>query len=85
MSFNETFEKVKNTLIGLLKNKKVNIMPESSASDIAEWDSIFHIQFIIALEENFGIKFTSIEMTSFNDIKELCELIDHKSGNNSIA
>jgi len=53
-----------------LQSKKVTL--ESSMEDIPEWDSLKHIQLIIAIEEEFDITINfsdTLDMTSIPSIK----------------
>ena len=65
--FDKKLEKiVKDTL----QSKKVTL--ESSMEDIPEWDSLKHIQLIIAIEEEFDITINfsdTLDMTSIPSIK----------------
>lgn len=53
-------------------NPKLEIKDDTSAKNIAEWDSLAQVKLIIGLEEEFGIKFTTnevAEMTCVGDLK----------------
>jgi len=57
-----------------------SIMPtqEMKASDVPEWDSLNHINLIVAIEARFKIKFKSTELESLRDVGHLVELIERK-------
>ena len=59
-------------------NDDIQLSPETTADDIEEWDSLSHIQLIVALEKAFKIKFTTAEITSFKDVGQLAESIGRK-------
>jgi acyl carrier protein len=40
------------------------ITDSTSAADVDGWDSIAHINLIIAIEKHFGVKFTAAEIAS---------------------
>ena len=61
-----------------LDNEDIELKPETTADDIEEWDSLSHIQLIVALEKAFKIKFTTAEITSFKDVGQLATRIVQK-------
>jgi acyl carrier protein len=61
-----------------LDNEEIILTPETTADDIEEWDSLSHIQLIVALEKKFKIKFTTAEITSYKNVGQLAESIARK-------
>ena len=51
---------------------------ETTADDVEEWDSLSHVQLVVALEKAFGIKFTSREILSWDNIGDLVDCISKK-------
>lgn len=49
-----------------------------TADDIDEWDSLSHIQLMMAIEKAFDIKFTSREMKELADVGEMVSCIKSK-------
>jgi len=62
-----------------LDNDKINLTPETTAKDVKGWDSLTHIQLIVATEKKFKIRFTSSEIANFKNIGAMCEAIAHKT------
>lgn len=58
---------------------EVELNPITTADEIEEWDSIGHIQLIVALEKHFKIKFTSVEIVGFKNVGDMCNLISSKT------
>lgn len=52
--------------------------PEMKAGDVPEWDSLNHINLIVAIEARFKIKFKSTELESLRNVGHLVELIERK-------
>ena len=61
-----------------LDNDQIVISPETTADDIEEWDSLTHIQLIVAIEKFFKIRFTSNEIQSWNNVGEMVSSIEEK-------
>lgn len=51
---------------------------ETTADDVEEWDSLSHVQLVVALEKAFGIKFTSREILSWDNVGDLVDCIGKK-------
>ena len=50
----------------------------TTADQIEGWDSMSHINLIIAIEIAFGIEFTNEEIRSFNNVGEMQNCIESK-------
>lgn len=51
---------------------------ETTADDVEEWDSLSHVQLVVALEKSFEIKFTSREILSWDNVGDLIDCIEKK-------
>ena len=51
-----------------------------TAEDVPGWDSLNHVNLIIQIEQEFGIRFSNEEVTSFQNVGQLQELIEAKLG-----
>jgi acyl carrier protein len=58
----------------------IEIFDEMTASDIEDWDSLTHFQLIVVIENKFGIKFTTSEISSTKNVGEFISLINKKLG-----
>ena len=66
-------EKLKIIMADLFGYPIDKINEETTRQDINSWDSLRHVQLILELEANFGVKFKPSEipeMISFQKIKE---------------
>jgi acyl carrier protein len=52
---------------------------QTKASDVPEWDSLNHINLIVAVESRFRIKFKTAELESLRNVGHLVELIQKKT------
>ena len=71
---NEIFEDV------LDLDETPELADATSANDIEEWDSLSHIQLIVAIEKAFKLKFTSQEILKWNNVGEMVETIIARLG-----
>ena len=69
---NEIFEDV------LDLDETPNLTDETSADDIEEWDSLSHIQLIVAIEKAFGIKFTSLEIMKWANVGDMVNTMQER-------
>lgn len=54
--------------------------PATTAADIPPWDSLEHINLIMALESEFGIEFASVEVTTMSRVGDLYLILHGKLG-----
>ena len=57
MEKTEILVKVQDIFRDVLDNEEIVLNNDTSADDIEEWDSLSHIQLIVAIEKHFKIKF----------------------------
>jgi len=49
-----------------------------TAADVENWDSLNHIDLIVAVEKKFNVKFTTKDVTSLKTVGDLALLIQKK-------
>ncbi len=54
------------------------LTPETTAADIHDWDSVNHVNLIVAIEVRMKIKFKTIEVESLHNVGHLVSLIEQK-------
>ena len=54
------------------------IVDETNADDVEAWNSLSHINLILAVESNFGIKFRTIEIENMTNVRDLVDAIERK-------
>jgi acyl carrier protein len=50
-----------------------------TASDLEDWDSLTHINLIVAAEKEFKIKFTTSEVAKLSNVGDLIDTIAKKA------
>ena len=78
MERSDIFKKVNEIFCDELDNDDIVLTDETTADDVEEWDSLSHVQLIVAIEKAFGIKFTSNEIISWNNVGELIDSIEKR-------
>ncbi|KFF08257.1 acyl carrier protein [Chryseobacterium luteum] len=78
MNKNEILSKLTKVFRDELDNEEIVLNTETTADDVEEWDSLSHIQLIVAVEKAFGIRFTSSEIQGWNNVGEMADSIDSK-------
>ena len=78
MEKNQILEEVQEIFRDVLDNEDIELTPATMADDIEEWDSLSHIQLIVAIEKHFKVKFTSKEILSWKNVGEMIDCISTK-------
>lgn len=60
-------------------NDAIVVAPAMTAAEVEEWDSLSHIRLMVAIEQAFGIRFSTAEISSFKNVGELARCIEGKS------
>ena len=62
----------------VLDNDDIQLTDTTTANDIEEWDSLAHIQLIVAIEKKFGIRFNATEVGGFKQVGDMMTTIQAK-------
>jgi len=55
-----------------------NVSPASSPDTIETWDSLHHLSFVVALEQEFGVQFSPEEIEQLLSIELTAALLEEK-------
>ncbi len=78
MEKNQILAEVQEIFREVLDNEEIVLNNVTTADDVEEWDSLTHIQLIVAIEKHFKIKFTSKEILSWQNVGEMIDCIATK-------
>ena len=67
---------VASSIIGVSRE---NIGENSSQENVEYWDSFAHMNLILALEEEFDVSFTDVEITQIEKIRDIIDLLKKKN------
>jgi acyl carrier protein len=54
---------------------KVEVTPQLTAKDVAEWDSLTHITLVLSVEQFFNVRFGVGEVETTRNVGDLADLI----------
>ncbi len=71
-------EKMKSAILRQLKLQDYDMQDDTKANQVPGWDSLNHINVIVAIEKEYGIKLKSFEVLKCKNIGDLQKLVDSK-------
>jgi acyl carrier protein len=71
-------KEIKPIFLDVLDMEEIDLNENTTAADVEEWDSLNHIQLVVAIEKYFHIKFTSLEIQKWVNVGDMCETIISK-------
>lgn len=55
------------------------VTAESSPESLESWDSVHHLNLILALEEKFSIQFSPEEIDAMHDVAKIAGIVEAKA------
>ncbi len=56
----------------------ITLSRDTTANDVEGWDSLTHVNLVMALELRFGIRFALGELQSLRNVGEMADVINRK-------
>ena len=81
MDTNQIMNEVNEIFVDVLDNESIKLTAATSAKDIEDWDSLSHIQLVVAMEKHFKKKFTTAEIQGWKNVGEMVNTIEQKMRN----
>lgn len=75
MTREEVFAKVQDIFRDIFDDETLEIVDSTNSSDIDEWDSLNHINLIVAIEKEISIKFSFEELATLKNVGAMVDLI----------
>ncbi|MCA1632230.1 MAG: acyl carrier protein [Acidobacteria bacterium] len=72
-------EKVESLLAEVLQIPASKISDDLSMQDVEVWDSLKHMELVVALEERFGIELTLDEIVAMRSVREIKRVLGERS------
>jgi len=75
---NEQLEKLTNIFRVLFNSPDLVLRDELVATDVPGWDSLNHLNLMVAIEKEFGVRFSSGEVAKMQNIADLKTVLREK-------
>ena len=73
-----TLEELEPIFRQVFDDEAIILQRETTSDDIDEWDSLTHMNLVVALELHFKIKFALGELQKLRNVGEMLDLINRK-------
>lgn len=75
-----TLERVRHITADIFNRPFEQITPASSPDTLAGWDSLQHLNIVLALEQEFALQFTPEEIEQMLSVELIADLVEEKLG-----
>ena len=75
MTREEIFERLDEIFQDEFDDDTIHVTDATVADDIEDWDSLEHINLVVAVEKEFGMKFTMGEVTGMANVGEMVDIL----------
>ncbi len=79
----DTWERLQVVFRDIFDDDSIVLREDMTAADVENWDSLNHIDLIVAIEREFKVKFTTAEVTMLKNVGQLAALVDKKRASKS--
>jgi acyl carrier protein len=74
----EIYERLNSVFHSVFFDDSIVVTAETSAPDVDGWDSVAHVNLMVAVEAEFGIEFTTQELESMDTVGDMARLVAAK-------
>lgn len=79
MTREEAYVKLNEVFQDVFDDEDIVVCDTTTADDIEDWDSLEHINLMVAVEKMFQMKFSMPEVTGLKNVGEMVDLILERS------
>jgi acyl carrier protein len=69
---------LKTAILGALKLDDWELAESTVAAEVPGWDSLSHVNVVLAVEKQFGVRFSNVEVLRLTNVGELQRLVNSK-------
>jgi len=70
------FERLRSVFQDVFPNHRGEIQRTTSAKDVEDWDSLMHVNLIVTVEKEFGIRLKTSQIAKLQNVGELSDLVE---------
>jgi acyl carrier protein len=71
-------DRVRGIAADILQVPLAEVGPDSSPESIASWDSVHHLNLVLALEQEFNLQFEPEEIDQIGNVGQIVSLVSRK-------
>jgi len=71
-------DRVRGIIADVLEVSIASIRPDSSPETVDTWDSVHHLNLVLALEQEFGLQFEPEEIDQMKDMQRILAILGSK-------
>lgn len=75
MTREDVFKRVNEVFQDVFDDESIVVVDATNANDIEDWDSLEHINLVVAIEKEFNIKFEMAEVGKMKNVGEMVDII----------
>lgn len=75
MTREEAYEMLNEVFQDEFDDDELTVNDNTTAADVEDWDSLEHINLVVAVEKKFGMKFNMGEVNSMKNVGEMVDII----------
>lgn len=79
MNRDQVYEELTTLFLDVLSLDALSLNDATVASDVENWDSLNHINLIVAIEQKFKVSFTTREVKKLKNVGEIVDLVISKT------
>ena len=78
MTREEVFNRLTKVFQDVFDDEEISLTDNTVSSDIEDWDSLNHINLVVSVEKEFGIKFSMGETQKMKNVGEMVSIIQER-------
>jgi acyl carrier protein len=79
MDRNDVLKRVTAIFNDVLDRTDIELSDDTTAGDVEEWDSLTHIQLVVAVEKSFKVRFSAREIQTWKNVGQLVDSLLQKA------